>query len=298
MSIKLMSAIFETEFRDLPTGEVDENNKEKNAKASSLKVTLLALADHANDDGDCWPGYTRLEKKTGLSRQGIADVIKALKFNGLIFVAEEKSKSGTNYYTINTRSFPHYYDQSDDRLLVKPLDYPSQATLLEVVKPLDSNHHITTKESSLGEEEKNSILANSGIEWQILAGAEVSEENLAREKMEAETISAFESAFSIKGNWNWYPAKPSEERVWKKFRENLVQLYAVDKDCFTKYVTWTYQPYVKGSMTGRQIKNAPQDFPDAWASFCMSTKYSAPRRVVPDSERTDLDDNGIPMSYM
>lgn len=140
-------------------------------------------------------------------------------------------------------------------------------------------------------------MGKAGVDWQILAGQEIDQDALDKQVLEKETIDAFESAFSIKGNWNWHPAKPQEMRVWAIFRANLVQLYRVDKDCFTKYVTWSYQPYVKGSMTGRQIKKDPQDFMDSWASFCMSTKYS-PRQIVPDNERTDLDDDGIPQSYM
>lgn len=301
MSIKLMSAIFETEFRDLPTGEI-ENDKMKNAKASSCKLVLLAIADHANDEGEsAYPGLTRLETKTALSRQGLVDVIKALRYNGLLLVSDEPSKLGTNNYTVNTECFPKLSDKDDARLLVKPLDQSShftstsKATLPEVVKPLDSNHPLTTKESSLGDEEKNSILANAGVEWQILAGQDVSQETLDLARLENDAISAFESAFGVQGNWNWHPAKPQEERVWKKFRKHIMDLFSADPDCFTKYVTWTYQPYVKGAMTGRQIKNAPQDFPDAWASFCMSTKYK-PRQIV-SGERTDLDESGLPLSY-
>lgn len=135
----------------------------------------------------------------------------------------------------------------------------------------------------------------AGVEWGILAGAEIKQETVDAAVLEKEAIDAFESAFGA--NWVWYPAKPQEERVWAWFRAFLVKLYQVDKDCFTKYFTWAHQPFSRGAMTGRQIKSNPQDFKDSWASFCMSTKY-APRQIVPDSERTDLDDTGAPISYM
>jgi hypothetical protein len=149
-----MSAIFETEFRDLPMPEPDKNGKERHAKASSMKIVMLALADHANDDGEAWPGFTRLELKTGLSRQGVSDVMSALRYNGLIFINEEPSKSGTNFYTINIQCFPKLLGKEDKRLLVKPLDYPSQATLPEVVKPLDLNHHLTINKPSIASQEE------------------------------------------------------------------------------------------------------------------------------------------------
>lgn len=140
-------------------------------------------------------------------------------------------------------------------------------------------------------------MSKAGIEWSVLAGAEINQHDVDETVLLKNTIDAFESAFSIKGNWNWYPAKPQEMRVWENFREFLVKLYRVDKDCFTKYVTWIAQPYSRGAITGLQIKRNPQDFPDAWASFCMSTKYQPPRQAVPDSERTDLDESGAPRSY-
>jgi len=147
-----MSAIFETEFPDyLTCGEC-------RTKASTAKIVLLAIADHANDEGEsAYPGLTRLEKKTGLSRQGIVDTLKVLVFNGLLLVDDEPSKLNTNNYTVVTSAYPtlQNYDNNDSSqatLLVKPLDYPSQATLPEVVKPLDLKHSLITNKP-LGENE-------------------------------------------------------------------------------------------------------------------------------------------------
>ena len=73
MSIKLMSAIFETEFRDLPD---EEGNT---TKGSTAKLVLLALADHANDEGEgAYPGLTKMERKTALSRQTIINTYGSL----------------------------------------------------------------------------------------------------------------------------------------------------------------------------------------------------------------------------
>ena len=56
MSVKAMTAIFETEFRDLPLPDGGM------AKASSLKIVLLALADSGNDYGEsCYPGFFHLQ---------------------------------------------------------------------------------------------------------------------------------------------------------------------------------------------------------------------------------------------
>jgi hypothetical protein len=160
MSIGPMTAIFFTEFRDLPRDEVDENGKPKMTKASTAKILLLAIADQANDEGEgAYPGFERLKVKTGLSRQGIADTLEALKYNGLIDVDEEKSKFGTNVYTINLTCFPGtnkkdgfapliiQNEASQATLPVKPLAEGSQATLPELVKPLDLKHTLNQQET-------------------------------------------------------------------------------------------------------------------------------------------------------
>src|SRR5258706_16413828 len=114
MSVKLMSAIFETEFFDLPMPEPDKDGKQRRAKASSMKLVLLALADHANDEGESsYPGFTKLERKTGLSRQGLSDILSALRHNGLVFVADEPSKFGTNNYSLNLQAYPRLLGEND-----------------------------------------------------------------------------------------------------------------------------------------------------------------------------------------
>lgn len=157
MSIKIMSGIWYTEFRDLSLG--DEG---RNAKASSCKSVLLAIADQANDEGEgSYPGLTRLELKTALSRQGVIDVIKALKYNGLLYVADEPSKLGTNDYKIELSCFPQLSDKNDNSLLVKPLDQSShltstsQVALPALVKPLDSIHPLTVHESNIDVSKKS-----------------------------------------------------------------------------------------------------------------------------------------------
>ena len=143
MSIKLMSAIFETEFTS--DFEYEKNGEKKAAKASTVKLVLLAIADHANDDGQAYPGLTRLELKTALSRQGVLDTIEALKFNGMLEIKGINNARGTNIYQLNLRSFITSKELPDNiyERVVKPLDQGSQATLPVVVKPLDLNHQLT-----------------------------------------------------------------------------------------------------------------------------------------------------------
>lgn len=127
MSIKLMSAIFETEMKDLP---YRKDGEERNAKASTAKLVLLALADHANDYGEStYPGYDKLEVKTALSRQGLADTLAALKENGLLNIDVRGSRIGTNNYTINIGAFSPMFREVEELMRVKPLDQQESSHL-------------------------------------------------------------------------------------------------------------------------------------------------------------------------
>jgi helix-turn-helix protein len=48
------------------------------------KLVLLALADHADDEGMCWPGQRGVADKCGLSRQTVAETIARLHRLGLM----------------------------------------------------------------------------------------------------------------------------------------------------------------------------------------------------------------------
>lgn len=60
----------------------------------AAKVVLIALADHANDDGEAWPAVSRLEQWTGLKDRGIRLALKHLEASGVI------NRSGKNGTTV------------------------------------------------------------------------------------------------------------------------------------------------------------------------------------------------------
>lgn len=165
MSVKLMSAIFETEFRDLQ--DADGNI----TKASTAKSVLLALADHANDEGEgAYPGLTKMQTKTALSRQSVINTYDALKYNGLIYL-EGKSKLGTNDYTININSFPGALERGQPGLLVISVDQGGQPALPVLVKPVDPNHPLTTQEPQKGLSEKDHQQVNAKVDAIIAASS-------------------------------------------------------------------------------------------------------------------------------
>lgn len=165
MSINLMSAIFQTEFCDLRD---DGGNV---TKASTAKLVLLAMADHANEEGEgAYPSIEKLCLKTALSEQTIRNTFDALRHNGIIAL-EGKSKWGTNNHTINTKSFPKSAGKHPASLTLYPVggitgEVGGYNRSLEHNVPVIPESSITTNESSIG------VPPNFGIDWQIGAGVE------------------------------------------------------------------------------------------------------------------------------
>ncbi len=66
MSVKVMSAVWEL---NLPQNQ---------------KLVLLAFADHADDDGVCYPSVGRIAWKTGISERQVQRIVKKLRAAGLV----------------------------------------------------------------------------------------------------------------------------------------------------------------------------------------------------------------------
>ena len=75
MSVKLMAKAWEM---PIPTGQ---------------KMVLLALCDHANDDGECYPSQKKLAKKCSMSSRAISNHIKWLHDCGIL---ESERRQTTN----------------------------------------------------------------------------------------------------------------------------------------------------------------------------------------------------------
>lgn len=98
MSWRLMGAIFSAPMTDLKDGAGNVT------RASTAKMVLLCLANHVNDEGrGAYPGLTRMQGLTQLSRPTIVNAYDALKHNGYITLLG-RTKYNTNEYRINTEA--------------------------------------------------------------------------------------------------------------------------------------------------------------------------------------------------
>lgn len=68
----------------------------QDTKSSGERLVLLALADHAGEDGECWPQTGRLGEKCALDRKTVQRHLTALDERGIIEkVSRRKRPNGT-----------------------------------------------------------------------------------------------------------------------------------------------------------------------------------------------------------
>ena len=88
MSIKLMSQVWELE---LPHNE---------------KLVLLALTDHANDNGFCYPSIARVAWKCDYDRRTVQRIVRRLQNRGIVTIAEEATPTRTPTYRVCLDDIP------------------------------------------------------------------------------------------------------------------------------------------------------------------------------------------------
>lgn len=62
--------------------------------SASAKLVLLALADHANGDGYCWPSMNRIAEMTGISQRQVSNHVTTLAGLGLVAKADRRRHGG------------------------------------------------------------------------------------------------------------------------------------------------------------------------------------------------------------
>lgn len=110
MSVHIMSMVFRAK---LPDTQVGKNN----VAQATMKSVLLALADHANDEGkSIYPAISRLELMTGLKDRTIQRAEEALEMLGILR-HDGWSEYGTKNYSIIPSSLSQYIggDSSDKK---------------------------------------------------------------------------------------------------------------------------------------------------------------------------------------
>lgn len=64
------------------------------------KLVLLAIADNANDEGECWPSMETLARKCNLSDQAVRNWVQFMEREGWLSVDRGHNLKRSNYYKI------------------------------------------------------------------------------------------------------------------------------------------------------------------------------------------------------
>lgn len=131
------------------------------------KLVLLALCEHANAEGVCWPSVSRMALICDLSRQGVIDQLRALEKKGLIRAIREQGKS--NRYCITPVK---EVDQST-ALTSQPLglppvngvDHHQSTALTGPVNGVDPNHKEPSVEPSVEPSPWGGVKNGNRLSW-------------------------------------------------------------------------------------------------------------------------------------
>ncbi len=103
------------------------------------KFVLVALADHANVSGKCWPSQKLLAQKCGLTRPGVNRILRDLDASGHVTKSTRKREDGANSscnYQLNMEP------TEADRVVTQPDTPPVEGD--DNIEPLDINPQLTT----------------------------------------------------------------------------------------------------------------------------------------------------------
>jgi hypothetical protein len=79
----------------------------KNSKSVGTdRVVLLAIADMANDEGECFPGIKRLAARANVTERSVQNSLKRLMELGELDIDYKSSKHGTNVFRVVKQTSP------------------------------------------------------------------------------------------------------------------------------------------------------------------------------------------------
>ena len=134
----------------------------------------------------------------------------------------------------------------------------------------DTKCNLGLQQSSVKENNKEKKISTSqikGIEAALFSGRPVTSDDLP---IMENALKEFESALSLPYNWNWYPAKTSEEKAWRELRDFVLEKWRADNQAFRKYAAWRSTPFVKGALSNLAIQRKPYEFITSWSDYLAS----------------------------
>lgn len=83
-------------------------------------VVMLALADYANDDGECWPSMAGIAQKARMTERGAQKILRRLEEAGWLKVETGGGRGGKNHYVIQAQNGELHSVNGEHRMKEKP----------------------------------------------------------------------------------------------------------------------------------------------------------------------------------
>lgn len=73
---------------------------EANGIDGGEKLVLLCIADHAGDDGTCYPSVKRIAERSNMSERNVQYCVRSLRDKGWLRISYGQGRNGSNVYTV------------------------------------------------------------------------------------------------------------------------------------------------------------------------------------------------------
>jgi hypothetical protein len=117
------------------------------------KLLLLIIADHAQDEGRCWPGLERLAELSGLSRMTVIRCIQSLEDKGELYVDRNWGTRRSNCYHLVCITGGKYGSPTKEEIAAvdASLNQPQGNTMIPPrVTPCDGGNKMIPPPETLG----------------------------------------------------------------------------------------------------------------------------------------------------
>lgn len=173
------------------------------------KAVLIALADHADNTGVCWPGHDGIAEKCEVSRRTVIRQIEQLARDGLITVEHRRGQLGrqaSNRYRLRVTESHSGTAQSDTGVTLDP----------------ESRVTFTTAQSDTGDHSRVTPVSHEpSIEppKNQSAALRVTESHSGPTPTEVQLVDSLIRAFNVEANTRFSPAAWTDD-LTARFREH------------------------------------------------------------------------------
>jgi hypothetical protein len=99
------------------------------------RFVLLAIADYANNEGECWPSIAGICRKTCMSERGVQTIIRRLEDQGWLHIETGNGRRNCNLYTVKTPQDMHPAGYAPPQMDAETPHMDTQTPHMDVINP-------------------------------------------------------------------------------------------------------------------------------------------------------------------